>query len=77
MQTFFWHFSIDEGIVREQSANLREEIRDLKTKLEAEKQDHATTSQKLEELKCLHETFQTDTSEQIQKLAEIFQHFTG
>ena len=49
----------------------------MKTKLEAEKQDHTKTSQELEELKCRHETFKTDTSEQIQKLAEIVQHLTG
>ncbi|XP_067020543.1 uveal autoantigen with coiled-coil domains and ankyrin repeats-like isoform X4 [Acropora muricata] len=65
-----------EGIVREQSANLRGEIRDLETKLEAEKQDHGKTSQELEELKSLHETFKTETSQQIQKLAEIVQQLT-
>ena len=49
----------------------------METKLEAEKQDHGKTSQELEELKSLHETFKTETSQQIQKLAEIVQQLTG
>ncbi|XP_015748405.1 PREDICTED: chromosome partition protein MukB-like, partial [Acropora digitifera] len=67
---------VDEG-VREQTANLRREIRDLKTKLEEEKQDHRETSKELKVLKTLHEAFKTDTSQQIRTLAKTVQRLTG
>ena len=58
---------------RENSEKLRGEIRQLKTELEAEKQDHINTSQELKELKSHHEISKTRTS----KLADLVQQLTG
>ena len=60
-----------------QIANLREEIRNLETELEAEKQDHVKTSQKLTELESLHETSKTENSEQIKELKKMIQQLRG
>ena len=76
-------FSIEKGTdnelsyTREQSATRRREIEKLKTELEAEKQNRTTTSQKLTELKSLHEISKTETLEQIQKLADLIQQLRG
>ncbi|XP_067020537.1 GRIP1-associated protein 1-like isoform X2 [Acropora muricata] len=59
--------------VREQNANLGRENYDLKNKLRTEEQDHTKTSREPKELKSLHESFETETSQQIRKLAEIVQ----
>mgnify|MGYP000002373384 CR=1 FL=1 len=58
---------------RENSEKLRGEIRQLKTELEAEKQDHINTSQELKELKSHHEISKT----RISKLADLVQQLTG
>jgi len=73
-------FNVFVEALKEEAPHLADvliEADELKTKLEAEKQDHLKTSQELEELKSLHETFKTETSQQTQKLAEIVQHLTG
>ena len=74
MQTYIqqWFFSIDKKTedelrhAREKSANLREEIRKLKTEWDAERQNYIKTSQELEELKTEN-----------QELAEIIQQQRG
>ena len=63
--------------VREQSANFRRQNYELRDRLEAEQQDHTKTSEELKELKSLHETFKTDTSQQIRTLAKTVQRLTG
>ncbi|XP_044179725.1 uncharacterized protein LOC114955322 [Acropora millepora] len=58
---------------REHSEKPRGEIRQL----QAEKQDHGKTSQELKELKSLHETFKTETSDQIKELTDRIQQLRG
>ncbi|XP_015780161.1 PREDICTED: uncharacterized protein LOC107358047 [Acropora digitifera] len=65
-------FKVFVEALKKEAAHLADDLMkadELKTKLEAEKQDHP-------KMTSLHETFKTETSQQIQKLAEIVQHLT-
>ncbi|XP_074622558.1 uncharacterized protein LOC141880870 isoform X2 [Acropora palmata] len=55
----------------ELSEKLRGEIHQLKTELEAEKQDHIKTSQELEELKSRHEAHTLELADLVQQLRDV------